>query len=209
MAEEITQFKKSMRKIMVKKRREMDPFERDRVSDQIVRRFLESKSYNEAKTIMAYESMPEEVQMQSFFDQAFKDGKRLAIPFIVSTGVMRPVLLPSMDVLVEGDFGIKTVREEDRIFLQPDALDVILVPGAAFDYSGHRLGLGQGYYDHFLTRAHRAKKIGIGFDFQLSYQVPFEPHDINVDAIITSTRVVSVYDWGIQVWTKQGTPPWL
>ena len=194
---------------MVKRRRDMDPFERDRISDNIVQRLLDSNIYNESQTIMAYLSMHDEIQMKRFFNQAFKDDKKLAVPLIMSTGVMRPVMLPSLDVIVEGEFGIPTVKEEDRIFLQYDAFDLIIVPGAAFDYSGHRLGLGGGYYDHFLTRAHRAKKIALAFDFQLIYQVPFEPHDVGVDFVITGSKITAVYDWGVQVWTKQGMPPWL
>lgn len=209
MAEDIKQFKKSMRKIMMKKRHEADPLERERFSEQIVQKLLNSRSYKDAKTIMAFISMADEVQLDPFFEQAFKDGKRLAIPVIMPTNVMRAVLLPSMDVLVEGAYGIKTVNEDDRIYLQPDAPDLIIVPGAAFDYLGHRLGLGGGYYDQFLARAHRAKKIALAFDFQLIYQVPNEPSDATVDAIVTQSKVVGIYDWGMQVWIKPETPPWL
>ena len=209
MPEPIMQFKKTMRSRMVKKRREMDPFERERVSEAIVQRLLDSKTYQRANTIMAYVSMPDEVQLQTFFDQAFKDGKRLAIPLITENNVMRPVLYSSPDVLTEGKFGIKTVKEEDRIFLQPDAFDFIIVPGAAFDYNGRRLGMGAGYYDQFLARVGNTPKIALAFNFQLEYQVPFEPHDVNVDVIITEAKIDAIYDWGMQIWTKQGTPPWL
>ncbi len=209
MAEEIAHFKKNMRKQMVKRRREMDPFERDRVSELIVQRFLDSNAYKNARTIMAYASMAEEVQLKTFFDRAFQDKKRIAIPLLNESSIMRPVLLPSLDVLVEGAFGILTVKEEDRIFLQPDAFDCVIVPGAAFDYQGHRLGLGAGYYDNFLGRAHNALKVALAFDFQFVYQVPFEPHDVNIDAVITESKIAAFYDWGMQLWIKRETPPWL
>ena len=208
MPEDITKFKKAMRNRMVKQRREMDPFERERISETIVQKFLDSNAYQNSKSIMAYISMPDEVQLKTFFAQALKDGKRLAVPLITGTGTMRPVLLPSMDVLIDGEFGIKTVKEEDRIFLQPDAFDCVLVPGAAFDYRGHRLGLGSGYYDNFLPRTN-AVKIALAFDFQLLYQVPYELHDVDVDVIITEAKIDAVYDWGMQIWTKPGTPRWL
>ena len=209
MADEIVQFKKTMRKQMVKRRRELDPFERERISELIVQRFLDSKAYRNARTIMAYASMHEEVQLKTFIDQALKDKKRLAIPLINESGVMRPVLLPSMDVLVEGAFGIPTVKEEDRIFLQPDAFDCVLIPGAAFDYQGHRLGLGGGYYDNFLPRTSNALKVALAFEFQFVYQVPIEPQDVSVDVVITEAKIAAFYDWGMQLWIKRETPPWL
>ena len=202
------QLKKQIRNSMVKQRRDMDPFERERISDKIVQKFLDSNIYRDSKTIMAYVPMHDEVQLNVFFEQAFKDGKRLAVPLITGSGTMRPVLLPSLDVLIEGEFGIKTVREEDRIFLQPDAFDCVLIPGAAFDYLGHRLGLGSGYYDNFLPRTN-ATKIALAFDFQLIYQVPYEIHDVNVDVIITEEKIDAIYDWGMQIWIKPGTPRWL
>ncbi len=209
MADDILQFKKTLRKRMVKQRREMDPFERERISDQIVMRFLDSKAYQNARTLMAYASMPEEVQVKMLIEQALQDKKRVAIPLLTESGVMRPVLMPSMDVLVEGAFGIPTVKDEDRIFLQPDAFDCIIVPGAAFDYSGHRLGLGGGYYDNFLPRTSNALKVALAFDFQFVYQVPIEPQDVSVDVVITEAKIAAFYDWGMQLWTKRETPPWL
>lgn len=186
----------------------MDPFERERISDKIAQCFLDTHAYRDAKTIMAYLPMHDEVQLGIFFEQALKEGKRLAVPLITETSTMKPVLLPSMDVLIDGEFGIKTVREEDRIFLQPDAFDCVLVPGAAFDYSGHRLGQGGGYYDNFLPRTN-ALKIALAFDFQLVYQVPYELHDVNVDVIITEAKVDVIYDWGMKIWIKPGAPQWL
>ena len=89
MPEDITQFKKAMRNRMVKQRREMDPFERERISETIVQKFLDSNAYQNSKSIMAYISMPEEVQLKTFFDQAFKDGKRLAVPpFLHGIGLL-------------------------------------------------------------------------------------------------------------------------
>ena len=61
----------------------------------------------------------------------------------------------------------------------------MIVPGAAFDVSGGRLGLGGGYYDRFLPLAANAKKIAFAYGFQLVENLPLEPHDAKVDLILT------------------------
>jgi 5-formyltetrahydrofolate cyclo-ligase len=75
----------------------------------------------------------------------------------------------------------------------PQDLDVILVPGLAFDDQGHRLGYGGGYYDEvggLVRRQGRALLVGVGFDFQLVDRCPAADGDVDIDRVVTDARVV-------------------
>ena len=183
--------KKSLRKEMRAKRSSMSKEERDMASHNIVSRLIESSIYQESNTIMAYASMPEEIQLNELFDHAFKHDKILAIPLIIGRGTMRPVFLPTMEDLEVGDFGIMTVRQDKRQFVEFSDIDCIIVPGAAFDRSSNRLGLGGGYYDRFLKNVPSAKRVALAFDYQLLDAVPAEPHDAKVDVIITESETLN------------------
>lgn len=188
---DVREQKKILRKEIATKREELSKAERDKLSHEVVQKFLQTSFYANAKSIMAYASMPEEIQLNELFDDAFAKEKKMSIPFIVGRGTMRPVWLPSKEVLEVGDFGILTVRKDLRKFTDIKELDCVIVPGAAFDLKGNRLGKGGSYYDKFLKLAVNAKKVALAFDFQIMDEVPIEPHDTPVDLIITPTKIIS------------------
>ena len=82
----------------------------------------------------------------------------------------------------------QTVRRELRKFVEPAHINCVIVPGAAFDVQGGRLGLGGGYYDRFLPRAVNAVKVALACDFQLVEALPLEEHDAKIDAVITTEK---------------------
>ena len=177
--------KKLLREEFLAKRKEISAADRDFVSHALIKKFLATEIYRASKIIMAYASMPDELQMQELFAACFDDKKILAIPLIVGKGEMQAVAVPNFDSLEVGAFNILTVKKNLRKFIQPAQIDCIIVPGAAFDKNFNRLGLGGGYYDRFLPKAVNAKKIALAFDFQLTENLPTEEHDAQIDAIIT------------------------
>ena len=187
----LSEQKKALRKEMRSKRASMSKEDRDIASHKIVSNLLNNPIYKSADTIMAYSSMPEEIQLNELFDNAFANDKILAIPLIIGRGTMRPVFLPTVEDLVVGDFGIMTVRQDKRQFVEFDNIDCVIVPGAAFDRQGNRLGLGGGYYDRFLQRVPNAKRVALSFDYQLLETVPAEPHDAKMDLIITESETLT------------------
>jgi len=182
--------KKSLRREFLAKRAAVPFDERDRISHALIKKFTATEIYRTAKIVMAYASTPEELQLAELFAACFADGKILAIPFIVGKGVMQAVAVPNFDALEVGAFGIQTVKRELRKFVEPAQIDCVIVPGAAFDLSGGRLGLGGGYYDRFLPLAANAVKVALAYDFQLVDTLPTEPHDVKIDAVITTERSV-------------------
>ena len=180
--------KKNLRREFLSKRAEIPNDERDRISHALIKKFLATEIFRAAKIIMAYASTPEELQLNELFAACFAEEKILAIPFIVGKGEMQAVEVPNFDALELGDFNILTVKHGK--FVAPAQIDCVIVPGAAFDVSGGRLGLGGGYYDRFLPLAVNAKKIALAYDFQLVDNLPLEEHDVKIDIILTLERSI-------------------
>ena len=177
----LSERKKILRREFLSKRAAISIDERDRISHALIKKFTESELYRKSKVIMAYASTPEELQLNELFAACFDDGKILTIPFIVGKGEMQAVEVPNFDALEVGAFGIQTVKRELRKFIGPAQIDCVIVPGAAFDLSGGRLGLGGGYYDRFLPLAVNAVKIALAYDFQLVDSLPIEEHDFRIE----------------------------
>ena len=186
----IDERKKSLRREVLARRAAVPHDERDRISHALIKKFTATEIYRTAKIVMAYASTPEELQLAELFAACFDDGKILAIPLIVGKGEMRAVEVPSFDALEVGAFGIQTVRRELRKFVESAQINCVIVPGAAFDLSGGRLGLGGGYYDRFLPLAVNAVKVALAYDFQLVDALPTEPHDAKINAVMTTERSV-------------------
>lgn len=182
--------KKILRREMRARRKSLNEIERQNFSDEITKKFLASDIYKNSAVIMAYVSMPEEVQLQKIFVDAFEQKKILSVPLIIGAGEMSAVEVPNFDALEIGEFGILTVREDSRKFIDAEKINCVIVPGAAFDINKNRLGLGGGFYDKFLPRAVNAKKIALAYDLQIVDAVPTEPHDSPVDMIITEKRII-------------------
>ena len=185
-----TIYKQNLRRLMQSRRKSLPPAEVSALSASIVQKFLASEFYQNAAAVMAYVSMPFEVQLREIFVDALANKKTLAVPLIVGKGDMTPVIVPDFESLEVGDFGIPTVRADSRIFIGAQKIDCVIVPGAAFDVHGNRLGLGGGFYDKFLPTTNAAK-IALAFDFQLVDAVPAELHDSPVDIIITENRIIT------------------
>ena len=182
--------KKILRREFLGKRAAVPRDERDRISHELIKKFTASEVYHAAKVIMAYASTPDELQLNELFAACLTDKKVLAIPFIIGKGEMQAVEVPSLDALEVGAFNIQTVKPELRKVIKPAKIDCVIVPGAAFDFHGNRLGLGGGYYDRFLPRAVNAKKIALAYDFQLVDSLPTEDHDAKIDIVMTLKRSV-------------------
>lgn len=187
--------KKFLRQEFLAKRAAISITERDRISHELIKKFLATEIYRTSKILMAYASMPDELQLNELFAACFADKKILAIPLIIGKGEMLAVEVPNFDALEVGEYNILTVKRELRKFIAPAQIDCVIVPGAAFDVHGGRLGMGGGYYDRFLPLAVNAVKIALAYDFQLVDSLPLETHDAKIDAILTTERSVCNEVW--------------
>ena len=188
MAGDMLAAKKTLRREMLARRRTYSAEERARASDTICRCVRQQAVLQEARTIMLYASKEEEIDLYPLMETLLEEGRRIVLPEIVDRGVMEARALPAMDALIDGAFGILTPDPARGAIIPPEEIDVIIVPGAAFDESGGRLGLGGGYYDRFLPRAVDAVRLVLAFDFQIVPDVPMGMQDARVDIILTECR---------------------
>ena len=168
---------------------------RQSASARMLNTLYDQPAFEAAQTIFLYASMADEVQLDALMEHCLSLGKTVCLPQITGPGTMEAAVLPSMDALVTGKFGIRTINPACRQLVDARTIDLIIVPGAAFDAAGRRLGLGAGYYDRFMAeRAPQASRIALTFDCQMVDEVPVEPHDQMVNLVITETKLLKVSD---------------
>ena len=184
--------KKALRASIKQKRRALSIEYRQQASRKMKAELTRLPCYQAAEYIMLYMAMQDEVQLDELIAMVLKDGKKAAIPLVTGAGLMEAVELSDMADLVPDKYGIKTVSEEKRRLIAPDKIDLIIVPGVAFDKAGHRLGMGGGFYDRFMLRASRAVRAALAYDCQLLAAVPAEVHDLTVDYIITEKQNIAL-----------------
>jgi 5-formyltetrahydrofolate cyclo-ligase len=144
----------------------------------------------DARAVLAYAATAEELDPAPLVARLRARGARIAYPRACADGVLALHWLDEDAELVPGYCGI---REPDAGSPEADVdeLDLVLVPGVAFDEACARLGMGGGFYDRLLPRlAPAAAAIGLAFDEQVVACVPTEAHDVRLAAVVTPTRVL-------------------
>lgn len=170
----------------------MTPEQRAHKSSSARALLTEQKVWHEAVTVLFYAPLRDELDIWPLALEGLKAGKRIALPrFDSASGTYLPALIrdPHRDIVI-GKLGIREPRPD----CEPaagTAIDLVLVPGVAFDLQGHRLGRGKGYYDRLL-RVIGGVKCGVAYDEQLVPHLPVEPHDYRLDCIVTPTRWITV-----------------
>src|SRR4051794_34935616 len=169
---------------------------KDELSRAICAKFIDLPAYTAAKAVMWYVDAGSEVRTRHTLPDALTHGKRVVVPWcVVETNQLELFLLEEMSELVEGAYKILEPKDELRRLpakvVQPEELDLVMVPGTAFDPRGGRMGQGKGYYDRLLARARPdAPLVALAFDCQLFDEIPVAPHDVFMDLVITETRVI-------------------
>ena len=152
-----------------------------RQSAEIVAALEAHPAFRAANTILLYHSLKDEVDTHAFIRKWSRE-KRILLPVVTGDDLELRLYTGPEDLTI-GAYGIE--EPTGALFTDYSAIDLIVVPGVAFDRNGNRLGRGKGYYDRLLPRIPSAYKIGICFPFQLVDEVPAEPFDIRMDEIIT------------------------
>ncbi|HEY6914589.1 MAG TPA: 5-formyltetrahydrofolate cyclo-ligase [Paludibacter sp.] len=141
--------------------------------------------FKAAETILMYWSTPDELPTQAAIS-AWCTEKQLFLPSVNGEKMVLKRYSPN-GKLVQKSLGI---WEPDLSETYNGKIDLVIVPGIAFDLEKNRLGRGKGYYDRFFKK-YKPLKIGVGFDFQLKHSIPVAKHDIKMDMIITPSQTVS------------------
>jgi 5-formyltetrahydrofolate cyclo-ligase len=175
--------KYELREMIKKRLAAMTPFEYQEYNAAISERFLGLDQVRKAASIMMYHSIGSEVETISLIQTLLSAGKTISLPVCTPSRSLIAGLVTDLNELVTTCFGLR--EPEPRGLRSPEFIDLIVVPGLAFDERGYRLGRGAGYYDRFLEGRPDSYKLGLAYDFQVFPQIPAEAHDIRMDGLIT------------------------
>jgi len=172
----------------------LTPEERHARSLDACNNLVASPEFKRANLLMIYLSMSTEVETAALAIKAWQEGKSIAAPRIDwENKKMEPIELTSLDTGLGHTGPNDTVREPLTGKIIPlDLVDLIVIPGMAFDRKGFRVGRGKGFYDRFLARQDfQGVRCGFCFSEQLlATPVPREPHDIPMHLIVTDKEIL-------------------
>jgi 5-formyltetrahydrofolate cyclo-ligase len=156
---------------------------RNKKSSQVKNKLFRNRVFKKAKTVMFYMSFGGEVDTVDMIKAAQKIGKTVVVPVCGRNRMMSPCVLKDKGTLLRGPYGIREPALKKPINLK--SLDLVIVPGLAFDKHGRRLGRGKGYYDRFLNKiSQHSIAIGLAYDFQILPFIPTTENDIDVHKVI-------------------------
>lgn len=161
---------------------------RSSVSRKICERLEQWPSWLSARHVLLFAPLADEPNIFPLLTLGLAGGKRVTLPSFVPASrsyIAREVCDPTQDLYL-GHFTVLEPAASCPTFAL-NRLDLVLVPGVAFDPHGRRLGRGKGYYDRLLADV-RGVKCGVAFDEQVVVEVPVGPHDVPLNCIVTPTR---------------------
>lgn len=185
------QDKRLVRKTALSLRAAISQEDRNDKSQEILSRIIQLSVFQKAETIMSFLNFRDEVNTTLLAAKILAYNKNLVLPRCAPQGELIPAKIYDLSADVEsGKWGIREPKIEGLIPIDPKEIDLIFIPGAAFDLKGNRVGYGGGYYDRFLPQLRvDVPKIAIAFACQVLPEIPTEPFDQRVDALVTEEGV--------------------
>ena len=139
--------KKVLRKKILTERKNINIVKKEEMDNKILDKFYKSEYYRKSKKIFIYVSFDSEINTKAIINKALMDNKKIYVPRTeFKTRRMDAVEITSLDSLVESEYGILEPSIKESC-INPNELDLIVVPGVAFDRQGGRMGYGAGFYD--------------------------------------------------------------
>ncbi|MBR5844568.1 MAG: 5-formyltetrahydrofolate cyclo-ligase [Bacteroidaceae bacterium] len=176
--------KASLRRQMRQSKAALTPEQKSAESSAVWQHVESTAVFAQAEHVLLYHSLPDELGSHDVIDRWVALGKSVYLPVVIGDDLV--VRRYSSEAMQQGEFNI---MEPTGLDVDTDVLQLIIVPGVAFDRNGNRLGRGKGYYDRLLSRT-KATCIGVCYECQLVPAIPAEPHDKVMHYIITPEGVV-------------------
>jgi 5-formyltetrahydrofolate cyclo-ligase len=177
--------KKELRQAVKKSKALLTDDAKMAAAERVFARIEEMPQFEAAVNVLVYNSLPDELPTGSFIDK-WAGRKHLYLPRV--NGDDLDILPYDSTTLQRGAFNIDEPQGDNTV--DPAVIDLIIVPGVAFDRRANRLGRGRGYYDRLLSQT-TATTIGVGYDCQLVDAIATEPHDIAMNFVVTPETTVS------------------
>ena len=185
--------KATLREQMKRARLAMSKAEVGRLSAMASERLVELEAFRAASGVMLYLPVRNEVDAMPVVTRCLNDGKALVLPRMDYAGdriVAHRVDDPATQ-LVLGQMDLVEPDPAKTAVAAPDQIDLVVVPGLAFDLEGNRIGWGRGYYDAFLaTLDGRALLMGLAYGFQVVESIEHDGHDVPMDLIVTEATTL-------------------
>jgi 5-formyltetrahydrofolate cyclo-ligase len=179
--------KASLRKLVAEARDGLTPEERLTKSREIENRLFRLPEFIGSSVIMFFASFRSEVDTVPMMRRALAEGKRVVLPKVQGKHLALFEIRDFDKDISSGTWGIPEPHENNCIAL--DAVDLMIVPGLAFDERGNRLGYGAGFYDRLLA-SFTKMTVALAFEVQMVSKVPAAQHDIAIKKIMTEKRVI-------------------
>ena len=194
----IVTLKQELRREVIKKRDSLPHEERIERSRRICDTLRNLREFQQAKVVHFFLTMRSEVMTEGAIRGALSAGKTVVVP-VIDKKHRRLSLSRIRDYdqeLTITTHGILEPRPKFYKFIPLEEVDLMALPGVAFDVRGHRLGYGAGYYDRLLkAEEERPLLLALAFETQIVDEIPVGDHDIRMDKIITEERVIEVIRW--------------
>lgn len=170
---------------------EMTPEEMEKSDEALFERFLSLPEVESAKTIFAFWGIPgREPNTRILIEKLLEQGKIVGLPRMLPGRQMEVRRYVPDIPMVKAAFGIEEPSTDCPLIPKED-VDLVLTPAVAYDVRGFRMGFGGGYYDRWLEHF-TGKTVGLCRDKVLQSSVPAEPHDAQVDAVVTDSRLIRI-----------------
>lgn len=167
------------------KRKALEIDQKNALDLEITARLLMTKEYRNAKTILTYVSLDNEIDTIRFINAAFANKKMIAVPKCKDK-TMKFYFIKSFDDLEKGSFGILEPKEGLEEVTDFDN-SLCITPAYCIDFLGHRVGKGAGYYDKFFSNGYNGTKLGLVYTDAVLPKINFDEYDVPLDIIVTDT----------------------
>lgn len=194
---EISKMKETIRRFALAARAALTDEERREKSELIHHFVTELPEFQAARTVMLFLNFRDEVETTMLAMEVLTQGKELVLPRCAPGGTLETYRVMDLTKDIKsGTYGIREPKADEAARIEPRTIDLVIVPGVAFDRQGNRLGYGAGYYDRFFQRLPAAVPlVAAVFECQLVPAVPVESHDHKMSRLITEKEI---YDFALR-----------
>ena len=175
--------KEEIRKSIRQKKKLLSSEDKLQASELVFKQLFQLEQWKKANRVLSYHSLPDELQTIEYLDKML--SKELFLPKV--DGDTLKIVAYDKSRLITGAYNI--LEPDDDNYFPVEDIELIIIPGVAFDKQKNRLGRGKGYYDKLLSNT-EAFKIGICYDFQLVDEISTDAHDIKMDIVIAPNCVI-------------------